>query len=130
MKEIIRQKTGCFTGHRLIPIDHLESVKACTEIQIRRLILKHGIRYFGVGGAIGYDTLAAEILFRLRETDFPHIKVILVYPFEGFTSRWNDNQRAAYARLYPKIGLYSALPFIAPNCSLFSSVIGFTNFPS
>ena len=102
VKEIIRQKTVCFTGHRLIPIDHLENVKACTEIQIRRLILKHGIRYFGVGGAIGYDTLAAEILFRLRETDFPHIKVILVYPFEGFTSRWNDNQRAAYARLYPK----------------------------
>ena len=55
-----------------------------------------------LGGAIGYDTLAAKILFRLRETDFPQIKVILVYPFEGFTSRWSDEQRAEYARLLPQ----------------------------
>lgn len=102
LKDNIREKTACFTGHRLIQRDYIESVKTRTEIQIRQLILKRGIHYFGVGGAIGYDTLAAEILFRLRETDFPHIKVILVYPFEGFTSRWNDNQKDTYVRLYPK----------------------------
>ena len=102
VKEDIRQKTACFTGHRLIERDHVESVKARTEIQIRQLILKRGIRYFGVGGAIGYDTLVAEILFRLRDTDFPEIKIILVYPFEGFESRWTDEQKATYARLLSK----------------------------
>ena len=102
MKEEIRQKTACFTGHRLIPNDHIEIVKVRTEILIRQLIRKCGIRYFGVGGAIGYDTLATEILFRLRDTDFPEIKIILVYPFEGFNSRWTDEQKANYARVLSK----------------------------
>ena len=92
----MREKTCCFTGHRTIQKDHLDVVIAQTEIKIRELILKHGVRYFGAGGAIGYDTLAAQILFQLWDTDFPHIKVVLVYPFEGFTSRWNDEQKANY----------------------------------
>ena len=52
-----------------------------------------------MGGAIGYDTEAAKLLFRLRATNYPQIKVILVYPFEGFTSRWSDVQQAEYVRL-------------------------------
>ena len=42
------------------------------------------------------------MLCRLRATDYPHIKVILVYPFEGFTGRWSDAQRAEYSRLLPR----------------------------
>ena len=98
----MRTKTCCFTGHRAIPGDQQAAVAARTEIKIRELIVKHGYQYFGVGGAIGYDTLAARILFRLRNTEFPQIKVILVYPFEGFTSRWTDEQKAAYAGMLPQ----------------------------
>ena len=29
---------------------------------------------------VGYDTLVAKLLFRLRETELPDIKVILVFP--------------------------------------------------
>jgi len=96
-----RAQTCCFTGHRTIRYDHEDIVAARTEIKIRELILK-GYRYFGVGGALGYDTLAAQILFRLRNTDFPQIRVILVYPFEGFTSRWTDEQKATYAGMLPR----------------------------
>ena len=102
MKMSLKEQTCCFTGHRLIPYHEMDSVTARTEMQIRELILHNGVRFFGVGGAIGYDTLAAQILFRLRSTDFPQIKVILVYPFEGFTSRWTDEQRAEYDRLLPQ----------------------------
>ena len=98
----LREQTCCFTGHRLIPYHELDAVAARTEIQTRELIVNHDVRSFVVGGAIGYDTLAACILFRLRVTDFPQIRVILVYPFEGFTSRWSDEQRAEYARLLPQ----------------------------
>ena len=72
-----------------------------TEQVVRQLIEK-GVVFFGVGGAIGYDTEAAKLLSRLRATEYPHIKVILVYPFNGFTSRWSDAQRAEYARLLPQ----------------------------
>lgn len=98
----LKLKTCCFTGHRLIPQAHIEAVSARTEIKVRELIVTEGVRYFGVGGAIGYDTLVAKILFRLQATSFSHIKVILVYPFDGFTSRWTDEQKATYAQLLQK----------------------------
>ena len=97
----LRQRTCCFTGHRVIPEKDLPGILERTERAVRRLI-EHGVVFFGVGGAIGYDTEAAKLLFRLRTTDYPQIKVILVYPFEGFTSRWSDEQRAEYARLLPQ----------------------------
>lgn len=97
----LRQRTCCFTGHREIREEDLPAILKRTEQVVRRLIEK-GVAFFGVGGAVGYDTEAAKLLCRLRATDYPHIKVILVYPFEGFTDRWSDAQRAEYARLLPR----------------------------
>ena len=97
----LRQRTCCFTGHREISEKDLPGILRRTEQAVRRLI-EQGVVFFGVGGAIGYDTEAAKLLFRLRVTDYPRIKVILVYPFEGFTSRWSGEQRAEYARLLPQ----------------------------
>ena len=97
----LRQRTCCFTGHREIREEDLPAILKRTEQVVRRLIEK-GVAFFGVGGAVGYDTEAAKLLCRLRATDYPHIKVILVYPFEGFTSRWSGEQREEYARLLPQ----------------------------
>lgn len=97
-----RDLTCCFTGHRTIPPHHLDIVRARTEIAIRDLIVNHGVRYFGVGGALGYDTLVADILFRLRDTEFRQIRVILVYPFDGYTNRWTAAQQANHVRMLPQ----------------------------
>ena len=96
----MRERTCCFTGHRDIPADRLQMVMTGTEAKVRELI-SQGYRYFGVGGAIGYDTIVAEMLFRLREREYPWIRIILVYPFDGFISRWNNKQKATYERLLP-----------------------------
>ena len=100
MWDDVRRQTCCLTGNRTIRPDLRGSVFGGTEIKLRELITRQGIRFFGVGGAIGYDTIAAEILFRLKETSYPHIRIILVYPFEGFDSLWTDEQRQTYAKLY------------------------------
>lgn len=50
----LKQKTCCFTGHRIIPEHDVDVITARTEIKIRELILHNGVRFFGVGGAIGY----------------------------------------------------------------------------
>jgi uncharacterized phage-like protein YoqJ len=97
-----RKRTCCFTGHRILPDPYLESIKKRTEAEICELVLEKNVRYFAVGGAIGYDTLAAESLFWLRESQFPHIKVILVYPFDGFTREWTTEQRIRYNALLRK----------------------------
>lgn len=96
----MRQKTCCFTGHRDLPQKQLSEIRRQTAVAISKLITERGVRYFGVGGAIGYDTMAAEVLFELKRI-YPHIKVILVYPFEGFTSRWSAEQKATFAKLFP-----------------------------
>ena len=92
MRDDIRRQTCCLTGHRIIRPDFRDSVFGRTEIKLRELIARQGIRFFG----------AAEILFRLKETAYPHIRIILVYPFEGFDSRWTYEQRLTYAKLYHK----------------------------
>lgn len=97
----LRQRTCCFTGHRAIPEKDLPGILERTEQAVRRLI-EQGVVFFGVGGAIGYDTEAAKLLLRLRATNYPQIKVILVYPFEGFTRRWSGEQQVEYARLLPQ----------------------------
>lgn len=97
----LRQRTCCFTGHREISEKDLPGILERTERAVRWLI-EHGVVFFGVGGALGYDTETAKLLFRLRATDYPQIKVILVYPFKGFTSCWSDEQRVEYARLLPQ----------------------------
>ena len=98
----LRKKTCCFTGRMDIPISKTRKIKERTANEIRRLIVNYGVRVFGVGGAIGYDTLAAKVLFQLREKEFPSINVILVYPFDGFADRWSPEQKAEHERLLPK----------------------------
>ena len=62
-----RPFTCCFTGHRNLPAGREDEiwkqVYACLEP-----LLKEGVRYFGVGGALGFDTLVAERLLVLRES--------------------------------------------------------------
>lgn len=96
----MRRKTCCFTGHRDVPKEDAQAIIKNAERKIRELV-SDGYLYFGVGGAIGFDTIIAQCLFRLRATEFPFIKVILVYPFDGFTSRWNEAQQRTYNDLLP-----------------------------
>ena len=98
----LRQKTCCFAGHRDFPVYKTSYIAAQTANQIRSLIINNEVRFFGVGGALGYDTLAAKVLFQLRKNEFPHIKVILVYPFLGFTSHWTAHQRSDFERMLPQ----------------------------
>ena len=97
----MRGKTCCFTGHRDIGTFEKIKIVRRAETIIRELYSK-GVRYFGVGGAIGFDTIMAQLLFKLRQDGMSDIKVILVYPFNGFTSRWTETQQKTYQQLLPQ----------------------------
>lgn len=90
-KTMINQSC-CFTGHRRISKADMPLVLHSTEKYIR-LLIDQGVTHFYVGGALGYDTLVAELLFRLRDTEFPQIEVILAYPFDGYMNCWTEKQR-------------------------------------
>ena len=76
----------CFTGHRDIPPEILPALAAKLEAAILELIAD-GIRYFYAGGALGFDTLAAEIVLRLRD-QFPQLQLILALPCREQTRGW------------------------------------------
>lgn len=93
--------TCCFSGHRDLPADKISLLELEIEKAVRKLVTNHGVCYFGVGGAVGFDTLAAKVLFQLRKREFPQIKVILVYPFDGYTRWWTREQKREYRLLLP-----------------------------
>lgn len=96
----LKSRSCCFSGHRRLPEGQKAEIMAKTEAEIRKL-LRNGINRFLVGGAVGYDMEVAKLLFRLK-SEYPDIEVVLMYPFDGYTDRWNDAQKAEYAELLPQ----------------------------
>ena len=90
----MKEKTCCFTGHRIIRKDHAAHLAEITEQTIRELIAR-GYCYFGVGGALGFDTLAAKTVLRLKE-EFPQVRLVLVIPCRDQAARWRAEDQAVY----------------------------------
>ncbi len=93
-REAQRGITACFTGHRKIPADEYETLAARLREAVIHLI-ERGYRYFGVGGALGFDTLAAKTVLELK-VEYPHIKLILVLPCKNQTLYWNSRDKQIY----------------------------------
>ena len=60
--------------------------------------IEQGYRYFGCGGALGFDTLAAQTVLRLQEI-YPEISLILVLPCRDQTRGWKQADVAEYDRI-------------------------------
>jgi len=60
--------------------------------------IEKGVRFFGAGGALGFDTLAAQTVLRLREK-YPDIKLVLVLPCLTQTRGWPAGDAAEYERI-------------------------------
>ena len=93
----MREQTCCFTGHRELPVWRREELAAKLEDTIISLYQK-GIRYYGAGGALGFDCLAAQTVLRLRES-CPGMRLILVLPCLTQTRGWRLEDIAEYERI-------------------------------
>jgi uncharacterized phage-like protein YoqJ len=63
--------------------------------------IEQGYLYFGAGGALGFDTLAAQAVIKLRQS-YPDIKLILVLPCENQDARWREQDRELYRDILQK----------------------------
>lgn len=93
----MKEKTCCFTGHRIIPPEEREELVRKLEETIVRLY-QRGVRGFAAGGALGFDTLAAQAVLRLREK-CPDVKLILALPCLSQTKGWRLEDAAEYERI-------------------------------
>ena len=92
-----KNKTACFTGHRQIPAEDEQKIRTRLEEVIADLI-SEGIGCFSCGGALGFDTVAAQAVLRAKETH-PQIKLILILPFPEQGRRWTEQNRRTYEEI-------------------------------
>ena len=93
----MKEPICCFTGHRHIPADEYNALNQRLEDEIENLI-HQGVRYFGAGGALGFDTLAALAVLRLKPA-YPHIRLILVLPCKDQTKGWDRADKKIYNQI-------------------------------
>ena len=69
-------------------------IKRQLKYEIEKLI-GEGYCYFGAGGALGFDTLAAEAVLKLKESH-PQIRLILVLPCKTQSQGWDSKDISVY----------------------------------
>lgn len=91
-----KQKTCCFTGHRILPKEEREQIRARLARAIRNLY-EEGYRHFVAGGALGFDTVAAETVLAFRR-HYPDITLTLMLPCADQDTKWSSEQKAVYEK--------------------------------
>lgn len=91
------KKTVCFTGHRHIPNGESLALWSALVDAVENQI-QNGACIFRTGGALGFDTMAAECVLHLKET-YPHIRLELILPSPAQPQGWSERD----ARLYREI---------------------------
>lgn len=92
-------RTVCFTGHRTIA-EEKEKLSARLYALLERLVTEQKVTDFYTGGAVGWDTLAALTVLKLRES-YPEVKLHLVLPcpFEEQSAKWNEAQKEEHKHI-------------------------------
>lgn len=96
----LKERTVCFTGHRKIPPKQKATIARRLKNEIIKLVEKN-YRYFGAGGALGFDTLAAQTVLELK-TEHPDVKLILVLPCLSQTRGWSARDIEIYEEIRSK----------------------------
>ena len=97
MKSNNKNMTCCFTGHRQISDDYM-TVKNIVRDEVVSLIEKNSVRFFGVGGAVGFDMLCSLVIIDLKVI-YPDIKLIMVLPCLEQGRFWNDEDKKLCAEI-------------------------------
>ena len=111
MKE---NKICCFTGHRVIAAENGD-----IRMRIRGTVeslAKDGYTDFRCGGALGFDTLAALEVIRLKDF-FPEVKLIMYLPCRDQCSRWQTQDVKIYEAILAKADeVYYSSEFYSRTC--------------
>ena len=89
-----RSKTVCFTGHR--------DIDDCDKEALRELVLKTILIYirrgycnFICGGAVGFDSIAAECVAELKK-EHGELSLVLALPCRDQTAKWNNLEELSF----------------------------------
>ena len=90
------KKTVCFTGHRILSEPAKQLFDQLYPI-LENLVAEQGVSDFYAGGAVGFDTVAAKCVLRLRDAmkGKAEVRLHLVLPCsnEEQTKNWTPEQK-------------------------------------
>ena len=115
-----RENSCCFTGHRKIPAERLECISA-DLVEIIKILADNGYKYFICGGALGFDTMAAQAVTALSAVR-EDIHLILALPCLDQTLKWLYNDEGEESiREYQRLkGLAESIVYLSethtPDC--------------
>ena len=90
-------KTICFTGHRQIDSRTRRQLSAELLRELERQI-REGASVFRAGGALGFDTLAAQAVLKLRRKH-PEIRLELILPCPSQADAWATADKRLYENI-------------------------------
>lgn len=91
------KKSCCFTGHRIIHKEHIERLMQNIPLTIKALAAE-GVTDFICGGALGFDTLAAQLVIAAKDT-LPDIRLILALPCREQSKSWTLAAQKSYREI-------------------------------
>lgn len=87
----------CFTGHRSYEKDASRRERIAFEKLVNHLI-DHGYTTFIAGGALGFDTAAAEYILKKRKKGC-NVRLWLALPCANQDERWQEADRLRYEKI-------------------------------
>jgi len=91
------EKTVCFSGHRNIPASEYPRMEALLVQAIDAQLTKDFSRFI-CGGALGFDTLAAQAVLAARAYN-PQVKLVLALPYKGQYKSWLPADQTLYLEI-------------------------------
>ena len=86
--------TCCFTGHRTVPVGEKAQIEGALLKAIAFLYTK-GYRHFIAGGALGFDTMAANAVLSLKKR-VKDITLTLILPCADQSDAWRSTDKVVY----------------------------------
>ena len=96
----MKPQTCCFTGHRHLPAEKIESIKKRLYAEIDNLY-QRGVRSFISGDAIGFDQMTAAAIVRKKEQGYD-LRLVFALPCRNQSAKWTIDQRKHYQSLINK----------------------------
>lgn len=88
--------TCCFTGHRIIALKDKEKLIIDLENTVEEVIQK-GVKHFICGGALGFDTLAAQTVLKMKGKYDIFLEIAV--PCKDQDAKWNKKQQEEYQKI-------------------------------
>ncbi len=84
----------CFTGHRELAAEERQKLLPRLKSTVLHLI-SLGVKEFHSGAAIGFDTLAASVVYDVSR-EHPDVRLVLEIPYETQALKWKSEHKRYY----------------------------------